>query len=383
MPVTGQNYYPDHNGVAHDQVYGSDIDRFVYAEPAAAVETTINNHGTGGVVTITFDPLTTRATTGSVDTFGWAIDEADFDSTSTAKRKILAGNVVVTFQVKGAPVASLNSFTISGQLYRVAASPSFARTSLGTGSVNVGLLTTAGGSFTFNINLASDVIFEANETLQLTMRSAGSGQLGGITCVLPVGNPALGNTLFITLPSPGLRTKFLRTLTAIAQGLLTIKRRIEKKFSVTSNVLATFSRLLDLARSFTAAPSGLATIQRAITKAPFNVTSNVLASVTKTTFKAFSVTSNVLASVVRKTSKVFSVTSNVLATFSTRLRAFRAFTVTTNVLASMTRTLTFRRTFTATSHVLPQAKVCMEVDLIPDSAGGGTTIIKKTYVFDD
>lgn len=220
MPTVSQDFFPV--STAHDQTYGTDIDKL--AESAPAVDSTsICSFGATGNKNIVIDPFTTNAvdttpmTDAALDPFGWSVNQLGADgmvSTATAKRIIAAGTWSFQGVLSASPVAALNNVTVRGRVYRVAANGGV-RTQLGSElSVNAGLVVVAGTNWSGTIADIGAVTLEADETIQVSFYLNGTGQVGGLSIAFRVGSDGVLNDCRVQVASPGVRTLYLVTLAA-------------------------------------------------------------------------------------------------------------------------------------------------------------------------
>lgn len=164
--------------------------------------------------------------------------------------------------MNAAPAAALNNVTVNVRVYRVAASPSFTRTQLGsTGSVNAGLVTTAGANWTLTITDVGEVILEAGETIQLSYYLNGTGQVGGLQIALWVGQDVglLFNNLSLMLPA-AIATRYLTTLTIASTVVATLIKLPKKLLTTSSTVVASLNRRLSLFRTLSTSTTGVASL---------------------------------------------------------------------------------------------------------------------------
>lgn len=266
MSTIAQTFFP--NTVAHDTVYGTDIRKLAESLPTLD-DTSICGFGTSGNKNIVVDPFTTNTTdvtpmtAAALDPLGWAINETGADgmgATSTAKRTIAAGTWSFQGTLKASPAAALNAVTVKVRVYRVAASGG-ARTQLGSeGSANAGLITTAGTSWSTTITDIGAVTIEADETIQVSYYINATGQVGGLSVIFEVGDAIVTNDLQVQVPSPGIRTKYISSLTGSLSFVGSIAKRAGKTLSAalsfvgpTTRPLAVVSHGMTAALSFVGA----------------------------------------------------------------------------------------------------------------------------------
>lgn len=218
MTVTAQVFYPHSDDWDGTDPTG-DVRALNTSLPAATSGSSCD-FGTSGAKTITVDPYTAgRTTTGLDSGFGWAIDIAGadgMDGTATAKRLIPAGTWSYQGTLFASPVAALNACTVGFDVYRVAAAPSTTRTLIFSDSVSAGLVAATGAGFTRTTGAQAEVELEAGETIQVTFTLTCTGQIGGLVIDFRTGDQATDCT--VTVPTPGVRTVYLETVTATAVG---------------------------------------------------------------------------------------------------------------------------------------------------------------------
>ena len=146
--------------------WGTDVKKMLNAADTTADATTVTNHGTGGAVTRTEDPYTTTATDGVEANFGWAITPTDMNSVAGARRFYPPGNHAATVRMASNTTVGVTG-TISMYVYRVGnAAGGRVRTLLGSNTAAV-MLPGTSGEVTMTCTVAlSEVIFEADETVQ-------------------------------------------------------------------------------------------------------------------------------------------------------------------------------------------------------------------------
>lgn len=219
----------------HDGGWGTDIREVVENGGEAGGDTSIAAHpNAAGTTSITVDPYTTRSTQNDDRTnFGWAWNHdaaspASMASTSTAKRRIPSGAWRFQHTV-GFPAPGLlgsHNLTCSYRVYRVGASPGFARTTLftvvsaeqagGVGAGDVAFDTTSGSQ--------AEILLEAGESLHIGILSTNrqvAGTLGGTAAGNMIYRASSATPFTVTVPTPGIRTKYLSTITGVMKGVAT------------------------------------------------------------------------------------------------------------------------------------------------------------------
>lgn len=219
MATTVRRFYPHTTEWDGIDPASGDVRALDTALPAGVSGSSVD-FGSSGSKSITIDPYTTgRTTTGLNSAFGWAIDLAGadgMDSTSTAKRVIPAGQWFHQGLLVASPAAALNAVTVDFNVYRVAAAPSTTRTLLFTDAVSAGLVSANGTSYTRTTPAQSEIVLEAGETIQVTFRLSGTGQVGGLVIDFLTGDQS--TDCFIDIPSPGVRTEYLQTVTVTCKA---------------------------------------------------------------------------------------------------------------------------------------------------------------------
>lgn len=236
MPTNAQTFYP--HTTDQDQAWGTDIRKLDTASPATnsftLTYTTVV--GSGSEYFQTVDPYTnTSAASPGNDNrtnFGWAwnedaVDADAMDSESDAKRKILAGTWTFEMRVgMNAPANSVENWQTQAEIsvYRVATGGG-TRTLLFTmlsNTVSRTQLTAA--EFTLTASASqSQIVLAAGETLHVAYRMKGratsnllGGQTNQVLTFYTGTQTAVPN--IVSVPSPGIRTEYLRNLTAIGDG---------------------------------------------------------------------------------------------------------------------------------------------------------------------
>lgn len=212
-----------------DGAYGLDVRKFHQANPGTNTQQStarFTNNPAGTL--ITFDPYTVRVVLGASDAFGWCVNFGTADgmqSTADAKRMINAG----TWQLRGrwTPHASI-PMRLRFRVYRVAAAPGRDRTLL---FEHIGPSTTGvGQNFDYTTGAQSEIILEADESIQVTpiVEALGATGLVDVDINFGTGAGALGESHWIvTVPAPGIRTFFPRSFTAVLSlGIAAVKRAI-------------------------------------------------------------------------------------------------------------------------------------------------------------
>lgn len=277
MPVITQDFYPDHTYTAHDQTFGTDVDKMLFTAPGAGNRsdaTKVEVGGSGSTQTLAFTPNDNNVgTITTLDTHGWAMNEADMDSNSDAKRRMPAGTWTAHFEAFATP-AALAAVTITIYVYKVAASPSFTRTLLWSSEVNAGLLAATATSFVSNMGSKGEILFEPGETLMVAYSCTLTPQFGGLSVTLRVGDgdASIDPRDLRVFNTVALATRYLRSSSVAGSGAvaMTLKLTLKHAFTVAATGAVAMTKRLTLKKSFTVAGSGAV-------------------SVTKKSFKAFTV----------------------------------------------------------------------------------------------
>lgn len=218
--------------------WGTDVRKLLDAVDAGADTTTINNHGTGGAVTRTFDPYSTSSADADQTLFGWAVTPADMGSVAGARRFYPAGDHVATFRMSQNGVTGV-AVTVTVFVYRVGPSPGRTRTLLGSGSASPTLNGLSSPS-TVNVTVAlSEIVFEADETIQYSIETNVAGvAITGRNVVLRTGTDG-GVGVRMDTPQLGV----LKDFTGTADG--------------TSTALGVMAQVLPTTGTATASGTGL------------------------------------------------------------------------------------------------------------------------------
>lgn len=224
--------------------------RFIQAQPATA--------------------NSTSATPAAAQDRGWNVLKADMNEASSPpnRRHIPAGNW--TFQ--GALTASTSDAASSSYRVRVFVhrrGSTGALTQIGSSGDSAAAAITTSINWSVTVNLP-EVLLATDETIHVEYWVQGRG--GGATGLLAqtitfnVGTTTLQDELTIALPSPGIRTRFLRTLAAIMAGVAARGAlKIKKTLSRTVSCVAAMTRRLTLFRRFAVIASGVPSFARRLT----------------------------------------------------------------------------------------------------------------------
>lgn len=162
---------------AGSSMWGTDVRKLLDSADAADDQTTRTSHGTGGTVTRTENPYTTGPNSlETVADHGWAVDPTDMGGSAGALRYLKAGTHTATARMRDNGVLGKTGCRLDVFLYRVAASPSFARTLLDSWS-SASFDTPVAGAF-ITVTAAksvAEVILDAGETVQYSYQMVASG----------------------------------------------------------------------------------------------------------------------------------------------------------------------------------------------------------------
>lgn len=202
-----------------------DVRRFDDDQPGDSTGDTSSktSHGTDAN-SIVVDPYTTRSTTGTTDQdkFGWAVDvsgDEGMGGTATSLRFIPAGVwSFVTHLQRDGVVPSTSNYTVQAHVYRIS-SDGTTRSLLFSSNVSAEAI--AGNTltgFSFSSASQSEFTFAANESLLVsyTVTKVSTSVLAD-TINFATGRALVGasqaNLCTVTVPSPGIRTRHLETVT--------------------------------------------------------------------------------------------------------------------------------------------------------------------------
>jgi hypothetical protein len=211
----------------------------------------------------------TSATPAAAQDFGWNVLKADMNQTGIPNRRhILAGDW--TFHcVLSASTADAASSSYGVKVYVHKRSAAGALTELFN-------ITSAFATISTSINVTvtktsvAEIFLELDETIQIEYWVQGRG--GGATGLLSqtitfrTGTTTLFQEVDFVLPSPGIRTRYARTLAVVMLGLIsTFRKKIKIRRLVTMVGVATLARKLTLHRSMPVIMVGMVGLARKLT----------------------------------------------------------------------------------------------------------------------
>jgi hypothetical protein len=162
---------------AGPSLWGSDVRKLLSSADAGNDTTTKTDHGTGGSVTRTLDPYTTKATDDTESNFGFAVDPVDMGSVAGALRFIPAGDHVATLRTASNQAMTSAQAAYTMYAFRVGPAPARTRTLLGSASgaaFNYGAIANAYRTEAVTLNLP-EIIFAADESIQYSLEQACNG----------------------------------------------------------------------------------------------------------------------------------------------------------------------------------------------------------------
>lgn len=260
MPTTAQVFYPTNDD--QDQSWGTDVRRLEESADTNNTASQTNHPNAAGTTFITLDPLTVRTSqTDERTLYGWAWNEDvgayAMDSETGARRTVPAGDWVFDWTVT-VPQAGGTTGTIdvdfSASVYRVASGGGSRTLLFQTGQSSqvssTGLSGAVSGTCS-ETHSASQIILEAGETLHVAYTTR-CIQVAGLLGATVAGNLtwAFGgsNATQITLPSPGIRTRYSQSVSAVMRGVAALVRKIKKPLTAVMVGVASLSRRLILHR---------------------------------------------------------------------------------------------------------------------------------------
>lgn len=181
-------------------LWGTDVRKLNLTADATQDATTVCNLGTGGTVRRTCDPYTTSTADLNEADYGWAITPSDMGSVAGATRFYAAGNHTLFARTNAsvAFVSETKDFIFSA--YRVGPAPTRTRTLLGSATVAMNLV---GGALTVALALP-EIVFAADETIQYSFEmNAGGIIVTGRTVQFQIGTTAVGES---RIETPSLET---------------------------------------------------------------------------------------------------------------------------------------------------------------------------------
>ena len=221
MGTEAQQFFQ--SNVDQDGTWGTDIVK-LQETTSGVVSTTVAQHpNSAGTTTITLDPYSPRSTQGDATTlFGWAINSgADgMESTTTAKRRILAGTWRFFNRVSvpaGGTVSGSHNVTAIYSVYRVSADGA-TRTLLFsyTSPEDAGTLLASTATFDNTTPAQDEIVLETGETIHVGIQSRNrqvAGALGATTAGNLTWHTGGAADAFVEVPAPGIRTLFFKDMT--------------------------------------------------------------------------------------------------------------------------------------------------------------------------
>jgi hypothetical protein len=389
MATTDNQFFP--TAVTADQTLSGagTIRKLEETAPASNTATTVT--WTTTTVTLkTVIPVTANSASGDTSqNNGWVFNNGGADglgSISTAKRVIPSG--VWAFSVD----ATLNSpallatiaCTITARVYRVATGGGARTLLFSVTSANF----SATGVRTWNSASQGEIVLEVGEVLMVgytaTSASTTATVLGANTNTVLTFE--LGANTHVTVPTPGVRTRYLKALSAVMIGLVALRKYIRMAAKTATMIgAAVLNRHSTLHRSLTATAIGVASVSRraALKRALAATMVGVVPNVVRKIRLPRSVT---LVGVSSLRKKVFLRRIATMIGVAAVRKTVGIRRLATMVGAStLARALVLRRTLSATMNGIAKAWAKLPFNKIP-SAEGGTVInvIKKIIqVVDD
>lgn len=251
-------------GSAGSSLWGTDVRKLLDSPDATADSSTLNQHGTGGATTRTFDPYSTSAADADQTLFGWAVAPTDMNSIAGARRYYPAGDHVVTARMAQSAAAAA-VVTVTVFVYRVGnAAGGRVRTLLGSASATptLGALN-AVSTVTITVAL-SQIIFEADETIQYSVETNVAG--AAITGRNVQFRTGTDGGVAVRVDTPLLGTFHTKTMTAVMDGTPTLVRKTLKSLSVVMDGTPTLVRDITAHRNLSVVMDGTPTMIRKIAK---------------------------------------------------------------------------------------------------------------------
>ena len=198
---------------------GGDVRKLRPAVLSETDDTTILSFPTAAS-SIVFDPYTTRSTTGTgdVNKFGWAVNlngSDGMEAAADALRLIPAGTWTMNVDMNGVVVGY---YTITVSFYRIS-SNGLTRTLLFTATSGTLVLTAA---FTSHQWFSSQpaYTFAPNESVLCSFYVTKTATAVAETVNVRLGAGSSGSR--VAVPTPGIRTEYVETVTASADGRATV-----------------------------------------------------------------------------------------------------------------------------------------------------------------
>ncbi len=285
------------------------------------------------------------------------------DSVATAKRVIAAGD----WNFSGGFASLINTtqtFAFRVRLYRYSAN-SATRTLIASGTSASAVSGTAPTVWSVSFNPGA-ITLEAGETLFVSyavIKNANS--LINEDTTFYTGPDEVGTNLnTMTLPAPGIRTLYLRTLTATAIGVAAIQWRIGVIRAAIAVGVASFTRRIVAARTFAATAVGVAGFARAVIAArTFAATAIGVTAISRRVGKPFAAVAVGLTTIRRSVGVVRAAAAVGVVTIRKAITKTPFAAVAVGV-AGFARALIAARTFTATAVGAARGRVDMGMDVL-------------------
>lgn len=252
--------------LAIDQTFTSanSIKKLEEVAPAANATTT-NTWTTTTPQVRTHVPLAASSTaTDTSSDNGWALNNGGADglgSTATENRMILAGvwGFSMSYTLNAPATLTTIACTVVAKVYRVASAGGSRTLLFSASSANF----SATGVITWNSASQSKFTLAAGEVIEVGFvptSAATANALGTITNTVLILN--LGSSSFFTVPSPGVRTDYLRSLATIGVGIVTQVRAVTKLFSVVGVGTIAQTRAVITSKTFSLGGTGVPTLSK-------------------------------------------------------------------------------------------------------------------------
>lgn len=368
-----------------DGTYGTTIKQLVTTAPGANSATT-NTWSSTTASTQTEIPITASSTNSDTSSSnGWAFNDTTggdaLVSTATEQRIIPAGvwSFSMSYTLNSPALLATIACTVTANVYRVSSSGT--RTLLfQASSANF----SATGTITWNSASQAQYTLGANEVILVgyTATSAATAALvlGAVTNTVLTLN--LGTNSFVTLPSPGVRTNYIRSYDATGTGAASVvSRLLTMARSAIGRGEVSFTKAATVAKSFTLVGTGTVSHLKAITQ-PRTATGTGTVAYTRATIvaRSFNLTGTGTVSrdelliifLARTISGVGSVAYTKSASVS------KSFTVTGNGVITEVHPVQAFRTFNMSGVGVVNGKIELPIDKVPTGSGPSVT---QTTIF--
>lgn len=387
MASTASRFY-NRNGAA----ISGNLYNFLEAFGTGNNATTIADFGTsGGAKTIRFNPLATATATTAVPSvgaaagnMGWRLTAAGINrDVSTDLAVVASGTWTQTLAYTGNRTTGNVTFTVI--FYSVVES-SGVSTEICRGTNTVLALAAIPTAVSIGQTGVALQALPSGTALQIEIYATSASDLVANNVAIVIERNLAVDT-YLDLPTPGLRTRFVRAL-AVALTLATSATRkstLNAK-SVALSLSTNFARQITSFRAFSVALTLATAISKRVTPIPKTVALTLATAISKAITPIPKSVALSLSTAVSKRVTLLpkSVALTLSTAFSRQITAFRAFTVALTLNTGFGRSLIAARSFSVALALAVKARVDIPVTALNRIAAGGTTVIRKfIQIFDD